>query len=172
MGNDVEIFEKFLKLRGKIDSRIEQLEKEHRTDMQCKEGCDSCCIKFRILPIEFEYIKSKLGNRIFQKPKRFTKKCVFLKNSICQIYEHRPIICRSHGVPMLYMNKAGTDWELGHCKLNFKNIDKSTLNIDNTFAQDRFNSDLYLLNKEYIGNYNSDYKINDLIDIKYLLKKY
>ncbi len=47
------------------------------------------------------------------------------------------------------MNDAG-EWELSACELNFTNFEEK-FHSENTFPQDRFNSKLFMLNKEFIA---------------------
>lgn len=144
-------FKKYTSLRAKIDRLSHQLFDLHHSQIQCKKGCDLCCMDYSIFPIEFFYIKSKLKNTELPAfdEKDKSGSCVFLKNHECTIYEHRPIICRTHGLPLLYMNNESEEWELSACDLNFTNFED--FDDANTFPQDKFNSRLFLLNEEFIG---------------------
>jgi hypothetical protein len=62
-------------------------------------------------------------------------------------------------------------WELSACELNFTEFDMEDFTEENTFPQDKFNSKLYLLNKEFIAkNGLTNYSELDLIPIKELAK--
>jgi len=156
-----------------INARVLTLENEHSKHMQCKNGCAMCCMDYKIFPIEFYFILDKLKNNYsnFEAVDTSNEKdCLFLKNNSCLIYLHRPIICRTHGLPLLYMNDEN-EWELSACELNFTEFDFAEFNFDNTFPQDKFNSKLYVLNKEFIKTAgNGKYKETDLIPIKDLMK--
>jgi len=70
-----------------------------------------------------------------------------LVGGLCSIYEFRPFICRTHGLPLLSMGDDG--WELSHCELNFTS-DAPDFDETNSLIHDRFNSRMFMLNKEFI----------------------
>lgn len=165
-------FKKYLSLRSEIDRLTDNLFVQHLQHIQCKKGCDLCCMDYSIFPVEFFYIKGKLeskGMPVLEKKTDATS-CIFLKNHTCLIYQHRPIICRTHGLPLLYMNNETEEWELSACELNFTDFDN--FDTENTFPQDTFNSRLFLLNEEYIQlNHHEEYNKFDLIPLKELLSR-
>ena len=146
-----EALKKYLKLRSKIDELADKLHAVHKDHMQCKKGCDLCCMDYQIFPVEFESIKQAIQDKPIETTKSKEGSCIFLKEHVCQIYEHRPIICRTHGLPLLFMNDD--QWELSACELNFTEFDD--FSEENTFPQDRFNSQLFMLNKEFIKEHQS-----------------
>lgn len=103
---------------------------------------------FSIFPIEFFTIAERLTGKeiIFNKNAR-DGDCPMLVDGLCTIYESRPFICRSHGLPLLSMGEE--EWELSHCELNFTD-NAPDFDETNTLAIDRFNSRLFMLNKEFI----------------------
>lgn len=159
-------------LRKDIDGQIEILEKEHKRHLSCKCGCDLCCMDYNIFPVEFYSILKELQEQKF-KPHSFPAKkesnsCVFLKDHKCSIYRLRPIICRTHGLPLLYTND-NDEWELSTCELNFTDYDFGQFSEENTYAQDRFNSKLFILNRNFIANFkDTNFKETDLIPLKKL----
>ncbi len=165
--------ESYLKFREKADQLSYKLEKMHRPHLACKLGCDLCCMDYSIFPLEFYHIANALTERQVKldlpvAPK--TGGCVFLKDHKCTIYEERPVICRTHGLPLLYVNEE-EEWELSACELNFTEFDTEDFTTENTFPQDRFNSELFLLNKKFIQNFEEQkYEEFDLIPIRDLIK--
>nr|WP_319509468.1 YkgJ family cysteine cluster protein [uncultured Draconibacterium sp.] len=165
-------FTAYEKLKNTIDKLSDDLEKQHKKHMKCKAGCDLCCMDYSIFPIEFFSIVIALNKQV-DKPKINTgndeSSCIFLNNHTCEIYSERPIICRTHGLPLLYMNEEN-GWELSACELNFNEFDMEEFSEENTLPQDKFNSKLFLLNKEFIAkNKLTDYSEFDLIPIKELV---
>jgi uncharacterized protein len=159
----------YKKLRDNVDELSAELEKSHRKHMMCRAGCDLCCMDYSIFPVEFYYIRNKLRASNI-KPElpaiEVDNTCVFLKDHQCSIYDERPIICRTHGLPLLFANEEG-EWELSACELNFTEFDLEDFTSENTFPQDRFNSRLFMLNKKFIQDFEEQkYNEFDLIPIK------
>ncbi len=146
-------FNEYKELRNEIDSLSEKLEKKHAPHIKCKSGCDLCCMDYRIFPVEFYSILQELKNRNYtgsDLPEiQDEESCIFLKDHRCLIYESRPVICRTHGLPLLFANDDG-EWELSACELNFTDFDLEDFTPENTFPQDKFNSELFMLNQQFI----------------------
>ena len=162
---------RYFELRDKIDELAGRLEKLHHNHLSCKMGCDLCCMDYSIFPVEFYSIANALNPEDIQVDIPNVNKdnsCVFLKNHKCTIYDQRPIICRTHGLPLLYTNEE-SEWELSACELNFTEFDMEDFTNENTFPQDKFNSQLFMLNKEFIAEFTEKkYKEFDLIPIREL----
>lgn len=164
-------FEQYLALRDEIDQLSDNLHRKHTKHMKCKVGCDMCCMDYRIFPLEFHFILEELRTQK-EKPilnkKASDETCIFLRNHQCSIYHLRPVICRTHGLPLIFMNDSG-DWELSACELNFRKFDMDDFNEMNTFPQDTYNSKLFLLNKVFIQAFEEKkYSEFDLVPIKKL----
>lgn len=163
----ISLFKKYKAIRNEIDSKYNELSSEHHDYMNCKKGCSSCCMNFSVLPIEYDFITNHIqdfDNKRIQITEN-EDSCAFLDNQNCLIYEHRPIICRTHGLPLLFMDEEGVNWQLSFCELNFEDFDLDEFSEENTYPQDVYNSKLYMLNKEYIeviGKYDSI----QLVDMK------
>lgn len=146
----------YKKLRTTIDGISDTLAGQHKPHMACRKGCDLCCMDYSILPVEFHFIQKELKEEgkqgVSSETSGRTDSCIFLKNHTCTIYEHRPVICRTHGLPLLYTNND-YEWELSTCELNFTHFDYEAFTPDNTFPQDKINSRLFMLNKKFIAEY-------------------
>lgn len=164
-------FVKYKILLNEIQKQTIILEEMHREHMQCRNRCDLCCIDFSVFPIEFYFILNELKKKNFKPESDVNTEneiCVFLKNSSCTIYQQRPIMCRTHGLPILYANDNG-EWELSACELNFTEFDFDDFTMENTLPQDKYNSKLFLLNREFIAEFkDKKYGEFDLIPLKEL----
>lgn len=165
------IFKEYLLIRNEIDTLSKKLESQHKKHMKCKMGCDLCCMDYSVFPIEFHFILNEL-KKVKQKPelneKASEEDCIFLTDHSCNIYDVRPVICRTHGLPLLYMSEDG-NWELSACELNFTEFDMEEYSEENTFPQDKFNSKLFMLNKAFIQEFKEkNYDQFELIPIKNL----
>lgn len=155
----------YYQLRKQIDKNASELSSLHVKHIKCQKGCDSCCEAIKIFPIEFAAIKNELQSSNVEIPSRrfnkFRKSCMFLKNGACLIYNARPIICRTQGLPLMYQKLDGDGYEISHCQLNFKQFDLKQFGLENSMFMPDFNSKLFLLNKAFIESqnlFNKDFK--------------
>lgn len=168
---------RYLELRNEIDAQTRQFDLLHKEHMVCKKGCDKCCLDFDVFPIEYEAIKQQIKNEYPELIDNLAQtenkeRCAFLKAGQCSIYNARPIICRTHGYPLINMNDDGDQWELSFCELNFTNVDDTYFDDKNVYEQDTGNSRLFMLNKEYIKTLPSlEYKEFDLIPLRSVLSE-
>lgn len=171
INNNNTAFVKYKILLNDIQKQTAKLGKMHDKHLQCGKGCDLCCIGFSIFPVEFYYILNELKKKNFEpemKQETENDVCVFLKNGSCSIYELRPIMCRTHGLPLLYTNDEG-EFELSACELNFTEFDFEDFTVENTVPQDKYNSKLFLLNREFIAGFQEKtFGEFDLIPVKKL----
>jgi hypothetical protein len=92
----------------------------------CREGCDQCChARFGVFELEAAPIRERLARMSKEDPKLRARvraqaddpahadRCALLVDGRCSVYEERPLICRSQGLPLLVDERV--DW----CPLNF-----------------------------------------------------
>ncbi len=167
-------FVKYKILLNEIQKQSNILEEMHSKHMKCRNRCDLCCIDFSVFPVEFYFILNELKKIDFEPEKYESTEdeiCVFLKNSSCTIYQQRPIMCRTHGLPLLYANDDG-DYELSACELNFTEFNFEDFTMENTLPQDKYNSKLFLLNREFIAEFQDEkYGEFELIPLKELAER-
>ncbi|MBP8850351.1 MAG: YkgJ family cysteine cluster protein [Breznakibacter sp.] len=150
-----EFKEQYLTIREEIDDISTKLSEMYATKMQCKAGCSSCCESITVFEVEFDAIQEQITKHKINLPKplflqRFTKRCRFLVNNRCSIYEYRPIICRTQGLPILYRSFNSDHYELSVCKLNFKGVKLNFFNDENALMMSPLNTKLLLLNHAYM----------------------
>lgn len=148
---------KYRQLRDEVSELSEKLAKLHNDEMACKKGCSQCCMNFKILPVEYFNILEELKQNPPAEHCNLdadAEDCNFLIDDLCQIYPSRSFICRTHGLPLLFMNPEGDEWELSVCPLNF--TDYEDFHSENTFPQDTYNSKLFLINQEFVKNYEAE----------------
>ena len=165
-----EYFKEYFAIRDELDRHCAGLYKLHAPHLNCKAGCDSCCMDFRIFPVEFYAIKQQAGDELKKAMSPASESgCPFLVNHRCVIYDARPIICRTQGLPLLYMGEE--QWELSACELNFTDFDFNEFTKENTFPQDKYNSRLFLLNQKFLKFLPADlYNEKTLIPLRDLAK--
>lgn len=126
-----EVFSGLEKLHIKVDSFFSAIQKKHHRAMVCHAGCSSCCHRMPgIFPVEAWYAAEYLRNAPIEPAKRIVTQLAKHKNKSevspcplldqrgrCQIYKARPIICRSHGLPIQVPGKKPSEFDT--CPLNF-----------------------------------------------------
>lgn len=92
------------KLR-RIYALSDELAKDRDPFIACKKGCANCCrMNVMISTLEAEQIAKATGRKMASvtRPKQHPigtfdgVDCPFLVNSVCTVYEDRPLVCRSH----------------------------------------------------------------------------
>jgi uncharacterized protein len=162
----------FRKLRNEIEINCKHLHNLHLANTKCKKGCADCCMNFGLLPIEFYTILDDLKRLNFSINKQaIGDECIFLSDNQCTIYDFRPTICRSHGLPILDMDEEGEELQLSFCPLNFALVDDDYFALETSFRQDFYNSKTYMLNQKFLIE-NPDIKEDEriLMDLNELSK--
>ncbi len=164
-------FKKYKSFRNEVDNRCTVLWEKHHQHMKCRAGCASCCEAFKVLPVEFEYIKANINfDELKPNWDASDDECVFLVNNKCSIYEHRPIICRTHGYPLVRLNEELEEYEVSFCPLNFKNFPIDSFNNQNVYFEDKYNSELFQINKEFLeDSANTEFDNGQLIPLRDVL---
>ena len=120
----------------KVDTFVDHVEDAYRKEMRCAAGCAACCQQdltvllpeaialiaaIEGLPPDIRNTLARAGARPSAPP------CAFLDDAgRCRIYPLRPIVCRSHGIPIRQ------DQDVAVCSLNFQGADADTYPPDAT----------------------------------------
>jgi uncharacterized protein len=98
---------KFEELAKKVDSFFARVSVRHGTDMQCATGCSDCChVRLTITAVEAAAIRAHVTTWPTERRRNLADagpadRCAALDPAgRCKIYEARPLVCRSHGVPI------------------------------------------------------------------------
>ncbi len=171
--SDKSLITSYYQLRNRVDELCESLGKEHVKYLNCKKGCDLCCMAISVFPVEFYAIRAELDlkSNLEMHVSENEEDCRYLIDHTCAIYPSRPVICRTHGLPLLYMSLEGDDYELSCCELNFTDFDLADFDEQNTYPMDKINSQLYLINKNFVADFeNGKYSETDRIPLADLLQ--
>ena len=113
----------------------------HGDSIVCRAGCDECCVNFTIGAGEFAALKGKILNLPECSGNKDRGRCFFLKSGLCSIYEFRPVICRTHGLPVRFKDDNG-NMKYSSCGKN----SATTMDASNTIDIDSINEKLAILN--------------------------
>jgi Fe-S-cluster containining protein len=119
----------YLTFVKKIDAFCNNITTEFQEFILCKPGCSKCCRHLSLFPVEgaaLSYAISMLSEdekALLEKhaEKGDRSECPFLAEDICMIYEFRPVICRTHGLPV--MTEGDGKKTIDFCPENFKGVD-------------------------------------------------
>jgi len=128
--NEMKSIQLYKSLTEKLDAHEVKVLKKYGESINCKKGCSACCILESVFPVDaFAIYMAFSSGGISSEILSFNEteeRCVFLNNDICSIYSVRPVICRTHGYPVLVEGKAD------FCPENFRDLKT----IDSEFILD------------------------------------
>lgn len=142
--------ESYRKLVADIDAMVGKFTANRfQAILQCRPGCADCCMQFSVLPLEAAFIIEVLHAQTLNMPMRYAgdKKCLLLLDNLCQVYDARPVICRTQGLALGYIDEDAGTIEVSACPLNFP--EDYPLSHDDLLYMDQFNSRLAELNLQY-----------------------
>ena len=161
----------YYEFRKVADINCGRLAKIHGRQITCKKGCSSCCVNLSVFPVEFESIRKEMENDGFDISSVLFDEnaaCGFLKNNLCQIYKYRPVICRTHGIPVAFLNDDNpleTFKEVSFCELNFNDFDEDegiVFSDDNTLDLDELNTAFFKINRQFCDDTDKRVPLKDL----------
>jgi Fe-S-cluster containining protein len=126
-------------LAARVDAFFARVQARHTDAMQCRRGCAMCCQRdLRLLPVEWRRVAAAVlalpeadrdvVRAVLYRQQEFTNdpaspfgaseaaadRCALLApDGSCRVFEARPLICRSHGLPIRLDGRRTT------CALNF-----------------------------------------------------
>lgn len=95
-----------------VDELTAPLQARHAARLKCQRGCSSCCIDgLSVFSIEAERIKRDHAQLLERgQPHQGTGGCAFLDaQGGCRIYESRPYVCRTQGLPLRWIEEEAPD---------------------------------------------------------------
>lgn len=143
---------------AKIDELCANIASDFSDQITCHAGCDECCRHISIVRVEamaLAYALSLLKPDEIEAIRRQAETaapdgpCPLLVNKRCALYDHRPIICRTHGLPILLHEESGDS--MSCCRENFngsKNLPgTAVINLE------RLNTILDSINRLFISDF-------------------
>ena len=147
----------YRQLISRVDELCQGIEKQFRSAIACSDGCDGCCRHLSLFPVEGIALAVALRDlppaerRHLQERARTTlptDPCPLLGQHHCLMYQARPLICRTHGLPLL-MNRDG-ERRVDYCPLNFRGL--TTLPGAAVIHLDRLNETLVAVNLRFMSD--------------------
>ncbi len=148
--------ENYPTLIAELDQAITQAASHHAERLQCQPGCSECCKPFSVLAVEAAHMQTALSRldqvtltRLQDSTNRGTEQCPFLTDNLCAIYHHRPLICRSQGLAIAYIDHEHEAIEVSACPLNFPVEEEYPFTEQDLLFMDSFNERLATINQEF-----------------------
>jgi hypothetical protein len=122
-------------LYAAVDRQIAELLRIYPYPLTCHAGCRSCCVdNITVFEIEARRIRQR-HEQLLHYGKPFPEgACAFLNEADnCRIYEHRPYVCRTQGLPLRWIDEDenGAPVEMRDiCPLNEPEADLTSLHAD------------------------------------------
>jgi len=130
--------DEYLALVAKVDAFAQAVAARRAEDVRCRAGCSACCeVELSVCGVEAARIahalvcldgptRARIGARAGRRGR-----CVMLEDDgRCAVYEARPLVCRTQGLPLAYPEgtlpvatvraRGGADREITFCPLNFE----------------------------------------------------
>jgi Fe-S-cluster containining protein len=157
------VFQNYAQLLTKVDEFFRSIHARHSEKFSCARGCYGCCRQgLSVAKVEADFIKRWLQDHPDQrakikdisKMKNDPEFCRFLDaEGACSIYEARPIICRTHGAPVSWVEEnasGGVNSESRDvCPLNFQGENLEELNGQDVLSLDKLNALLSVITRNY-----------------------
>ena len=89
-----------------IVCRVKHLTDFHADRLQCRRGCSGCCVdNITVWNVEAENIRQNAVHLLLENAHE-NGACAFLdENGGCRIYESRPYVCRTQGLPLRWFDE-------------------------------------------------------------------
>ncbi|MBF0170893.1 MAG: YkgJ family cysteine cluster protein [Nitrospinae bacterium] len=142
---------------AEADARMGALTARHGGAITCHAGCDDCCrVERSALPIEAEIVRRALADLPLPTIERLRAiplspdRCALLLDGLCAVYRARPLICRTHGAPLLV--DTGEEMGVSICELNMAGFsDMPDFLDDDLFDTVAANGGLSALNDRFVA---------------------
>lgn len=165
MINADEALGNYRQLVAKVDELCSHVTEAFRQNIVCQPGCTSCCRHLSLFPVEGVAVAHALGQLPPAEAAGIRERaahtlpdgpCPLLQNDLCLLYEARPLICRTHGLPI--MTSEGGRQLVDYCPLNFRGIDSlpgsAVVNID------LLNASLTAINALFVSHAATDFLLS------------
>jgi len=146
----------YRQLVARVDALCSSIETALGEQITCSAGCSDCCTAFTLFPVEAAAIREALAALPMEERAAIHRqvqehaageRCPLLSRQHCMLYEARPIICRTHGLPILFKDKDTQ--RIDCCPLNLSASD--SLPASAVIDLDRLNTVLVAVNALFLS---------------------
>lgn len=122
--------EQYKLLLENVDRFCAAVQARFPEQVACRRGCDACCTHIGVMAVEAIGLALALAAlpeaeaekiRVRARGMRKGEGCPLLAGGACLLYEARPVICRTQGLPLLVEEDG--QGRVDHCPLNFQGVE-------------------------------------------------
>ncbi len=149
---------RYQELTAKIDAFFSRVASRHAADLRCASGCDRCCHqRLTVTSVEAAAIRAHAATLTSGERAAIAAaataadagRCAALDDAgRCRIYAARPIVCRSHGLP-IRMRDARSLPVVTACELNFTAHGPDAADPDCILDQELVSTMLALVDRDH-----------------------
>ena len=119
------LLDNYFRMAARVDALCREIKASLTGQITCSEGCSSCCTAITLFPVEAAALNAALealpdarqaAIRRHVAEHTGGERCPLLEAHRCLLYSARPIICRTHGLPIIY--SEGNQRKVDCCPLN------------------------------------------------------
>jgi uncharacterized protein len=124
-----ELLKNYRELVSRVDELCAGITAAFPEEIVCRVGCAGCCRHLTLLPVEAVTLAMALRKLPADQAERIRSMarlatpdgpCPLLANDRCLLYLPRPLICRTHGLPLLTLQGEGR--RVDFCPDNFQGV--------------------------------------------------
>lgn len=99
------------RLHAVVDELVAPVVAAHGARLRCRSGCNDCCTDgLSVFAVEAAVITRHHGALLAGGVAGAEGGCAFLdEEGACRIYEHRPYVCRTQGLPLRWLDRDEDD---------------------------------------------------------------
>ncbi|BCR05601.1 hypothetical protein DESUT3_26700 [Desulfuromonas versatilis] len=119
----------YRQLVARVDELCARIVGEFSAQIACRRGCDACCRHLALFQVEaaalalaLEELGGARADHIRARAAAASPEgpCPLLEDGACLLYAARPLICRTHGLPLLSTGEQGQ--KVDFCPENFRDM--------------------------------------------------
>jgi hypothetical protein len=121
--------QRYRELAARVDAFFEKVRARHGADLACGRGCDACCrVRPSVTRVEADEVRAFVAampaaERAIladRAARASTDRCAALEaDGACTVYDARPLVCRSHGLPIRLRDEPRLLPIVSACEKNF-----------------------------------------------------
>jgi hypothetical protein len=150
-------------LVAKVDAKVAEISARHPAALACRAGCHGCCQPgLTVNSVEAAHLaaflaadparRARAREAVAADAHAGTRCALLAADGRCSVYEARPIVCRSHGVPVQVLRTTIAKVKTRDvCPLNFVGLPLAELPAGDLIDLDTLNTLMALIDAQHGG---------------------